>query len=78
MFSQSPLSLGAIIATAQALAIRGGDRAAAYVPPLALLQPAVYLTGRNDPCPCKSGKKYKKCCRPGTPIKAEKPCPPPS
>ena len=19
-------------------------------------------TGRNDPCPCKSGKKYKKCC----------------
>ena len=21
-------------------------------------------TGRNDPCPCKSGKKYKKCCGP--------------
>jgi hypothetical protein len=20
--------------------------------------------GRNDPCPCKSGKKYKKCCMP--------------
>jgi hypothetical protein len=20
--------------------------------------------GRNDPCPCKSGKKYKKCCEP--------------
>jgi SWIM/SEC-C metal-binding protein len=20
------------------------------------------LVGRNDPCPCKSGKKYKKCC----------------
>jgi serine-type anaerobic sulfatase-maturating enzyme len=19
-------------------------------------------TGRNDPCPCSSGKKYKKCC----------------
>lgn len=19
-------------------------------------------TGRNDPCPCQSGKKYKKCC----------------
>lgn len=19
-------------------------------------------TGRNDPCPCGSGKKYKKCC----------------
>ncbi len=23
-------------------------------------------TGRNDPCPCGSGKKYKKCCgKPG-------------
>src|SRR6266542_6152199 len=21
--------------------------------------------GRNDPCPCGSGKKYKKCCLPG-------------
>ena len=21
--------------------------------------------GRNDPCPCGSGKKYKKCCRSG-------------
>ena len=20
--------------------------------------------GRNDPCPCGSGKKYKKCCMP--------------
>ncbi|MFQ5796612.1 MAG: SEC-C metal-binding domain-containing protein, partial [Candidatus Bipolaricaulia bacterium] len=20
--------------------------------------------GRNDPCPCGSGKKYKKCCLP--------------
>ncbi len=20
--------------------------------------------GRNDPCPCKSGKKFKKCCSP--------------
>ncbi|WHZ06031.1 SEC-C metal-binding domain-containing protein [Neobacillus sp. YX16] len=20
--------------------------------------------GRNDPCPCGSGKKYKKCCGP--------------
>ncbi|NIH20336.1 hypothetical protein HBN02_18080 [Morganella morganii] len=20
------------------------------------------LTGRNDPCPCGSGKKFKKCC----------------
>ena len=27
--------------------------------------------GRNDPCPCKSGKKYKKCC--GNPIKNPQP-----
>lgn len=20
-------------------------------------------TGVNDPCPCKSGKKYKRCCK---------------
>ena len=20
------------------------------------------MVGRNDPCPCESGKKYKKCC----------------
>lgn len=26
-------------------------------------QPAVSVKiGRNEPCPCKSGKKYKKCC----------------
>jgi preprotein translocase subunit SecA len=24
--------------------------------------PADKRTGRNDPCPCGSGKKYKKCC----------------
>ena len=22
------------------------------------------LVGRNDPCPCGSGNKYKKCCHP--------------
>lgn len=31
--------------------------------PLALAVPAQpRLAGRNDPCPCGSGKKYKKCC----------------
>ena len=48
----------------------------ASVPPLPLIKPSAgYLagtdhpmireqpkTGRNDPCPCGSGKKYKKCC----------------
>jgi len=23
----------------------------------------IQLAGRNDPCPCGSGKKYKKCCQ---------------
>ncbi len=28
--------------------------------------------GRNDPCPCGSGKKYKKCCGKNVPDNAEK------
>lgn len=33
------------------------------IPPLALqLEPIPAKVGRNDPCPCGSGKKYKKCC----------------
>jgi uncharacterized protein len=34
-------------------------------PPPRAQQPVVHATpkiGRNDPCPCGSGKKYKKCC----------------
>ena len=27
-----------------------------------ILRPAVARAGRNDPCPCGSGRKYKKCC----------------
>lgn len=27
-------------------------------------------TGRNDDCPCESGKKYKNCCMPKAPLKA--------
>ena len=30
----------------------------------ALAEPRVEKVGRNDPCPCGSGKKYKKCCAP--------------
>jgi uncharacterized protein YecA (UPF0149 family) len=29
--------------------------------PATLTQPH-HRIGRNDPCPCGSGKKYKKCC----------------
>lgn len=27
---------------------------------------------RNDPCPCKSGKKFKKCCLPKQPMHVSK------
>jgi len=27
-----------------------------------LIDPKFAHVGRNDPCPCKSGKKFKKCC----------------
>ena len=30
--------------------------------PLITYKRAGPKTGRNDPCPCGSGKKYKKCC----------------
>ena len=28
--------------------------------------------GRNDPCPCGSGKKYKSCCLKNVPVKKSK------
>jgi len=31
-------------------------------PPLQPIRRNAELVGRNDPCPCGSGKKYKKCC----------------
>jgi len=33
----------------------------ALVPPKQFVRPGPKI-GRNDPCPCNSGKKYKKCC----------------
>lgn len=42
------------------------DELAIPVPPETYVPPQPYLAppkiGRNDPCPCGSGKKYKKCC----------------
>ena len=37
---------------------RGGEEGPARRAPVVRTAPAV---GRNDPCPCGSGKKYKKC-----------------
>lgn len=33
-----------------------------WVPPLDTYQPKLYKANRNDPCPCNSGKKFKRCC----------------
>lgn len=30
--------------------------------PVRVAMPPVIKVGRNDPCPCGSGKKFKKCC----------------
>lgn len=42
----------------------GDDRATASLPRVdtGTFMRAEKKTGRNDPCPCGSGKKYKKCC----------------
>ncbi len=45
----------------------GGGPAEAFAPPERKVGDATYKretpkVGRNDPCPCGSGKKYKKCC----------------
>jgi preprotein translocase subunit SecA len=44
---------------------RSGDGAAAARGPVSRVEPRTASgekIGRNDPCPCGSGKKYKKCC----------------
>jgi preprotein translocase subunit SecA len=42
----------------QATVLSHGDAAAPKKP----VQRKSQKVGRNDPCPCGSGKKYKKCC----------------
>ena len=57
---------GASAATLAAMQ-RGRERAVAQSGKTGPVQPIVRQgdrVGRNDPCPCGSGKKYKKCCFP--------------
>jgi len=59
---------GAVPAPAALAAMqRGRERAAANAgnegPPAPIVRKAERV-GRNDPCPCGSGKKYKRCCYP--------------
>lgn len=47
------------------LAVAAGPQPAAGAPPRAAAPPAPLAqekVGRNDPCPCGSGRKFKKCC----------------
>jgi len=62
----------AVAATEQAAAqegvrisIRSKNQGLAFTPhPSSLQNPVKKHPGRNDPCPCGSGKKYKRCCAP--------------
>lgn len=58
VYRQAGISLEDLIAAGK-LAI--ADTSAAYELPPAV-QKIVNHVGRNAPCPCGSGKKYKKCC----------------
>jgi len=46
----------------QGLLTADGDESPKIELPLNKPQPAQVKVGRNDPCPCGSGKKYKNCC----------------
>ena len=50
----------------QGLCADAGDAIRAEMPrstpPPDTGEPARHSVGRNEPCPCGSGKKYKKCC----------------
>ena len=39
-----------------------GDDETPLPPPVESIRSDQKEIGRNDPCPCGSGKKYKKCC----------------
>jgi len=43
-------------------ALSGAFAEASSVKPVPFVSPTTKI-GRNDPCPCGSGRKYKKCCR---------------
>ena len=38
------------------------DRLAKYLPPSVPIRNETRSVGCNSPCPCESGRKYKKCC----------------
>ena len=67
--STGPVGPGAapVVPAAMAAMQRGRERAANQAGAQGPVKPitrAAQRVGRNDPCPCGSGKKYKRCCYP--------------
>jgi len=65
LFGYSPVELRKTVRTDGTLTGAGSGSAtgrAKIVPLFGQSNPQSVKTGRNDPCPCGSGKKYKKCC----------------
>ena len=59
LLGQLPLAVEALVAHGRELE---SERLAGFQGEETLRQDWVLGTGRNDPCPCGSGRKYKKCC----------------
>ena len=65
--AQAPAPRAPAVPAAMAAMQRGRERAANQAGAQGPTKPIVRKaerTGRNDPCPCGSGKKYKRCCYP--------------
>jgi len=58
-----PFDFDAVVATARACRELAGDRVVAVRPTLAPRPPPTTAVRRNEPCPCGSGRKFKRCCR---------------
>jgi preprotein translocase subunit SecA len=63
----NPQTLGAVPASSEPDPVSGEEAAlqAALKAPAQPVRRDMPKVGRNDPCPCGSGKKYKKCCGAG-------------
>jgi hypothetical protein len=58
LFAGMDSVLGSIADSERATALRDSKEGPVAIPP----RPQAEKIGRNEPCPCGSGKKYKKCC----------------
>jgi hypothetical protein len=58
-----PFDFDAVVAMARAWRELAGDQVVAVRPTLAPRPPPTTAVRRNEPCPCGSGRKFKRCCR---------------